>query len=424
MTVGMAIQGVSPLSDIGDLAAAWTLDILIPRLCLAILFLSVSLVKLTLRYPIRVYVGANPVVRSIVQRCPSFQKDYRPPSWACGAWAQAVIYMYRSWRNNHLRGFAREVIRLPDGECVSSYWMAPPGPMRDAVMQCKVDGREEETDAIIEALVYHMPCHERLPPIVIICHGVFQNGADLYDFCRFMTETCGYVVCVFNRRGNDMPLSRARFNTVGDQADFRFILSRLREFFANNCFYGVGISAGSSLLARYLGDAGEECELEGGVLISGGYDMELSLRHMTPLADLVVTTQAKSFFLERNEETLARQDGPGLQRLKRSRSMQEFHEHLHVFDGKASREEYFQTHNPALVLDRIARPVVYINAYDDMCFPGHFTFQYKHLVERCQLATIVHMERGGHGTFYENWDAGSSRAFQCVREFVDCLHKE
>jgi hypothetical protein len=420
----MAIQGVSPLSDIGDLAAAWTLDILIPRLCLAILFLSVSLVKLTLRYPIRVYVGANPVVRSIVQRCPSFQKDYRPPSWACGAWAQAVIYMYRSWRNNHLRGFAREVIRLPDGECVSSYWMAPPGPMRDAVMQCKVDGREEETDAIIEALVYHMPCHERLPPIVIICHGVFQNGADLYDFCRFMTETCGYVVCVFNRRGNDMPLSRARFNTVGDQADFRFILSRLREFFANNCFYGVGISAGSSLLARYLGDAGEECELEGGVLISGGYDMELSLRHMTPLADLVVTTQAKSFFLERNEETLARQDGPGLQRLKRSRSMQEFHEHLHVFDGKASREEYFQTHNPALVLDRIARPVVYINAYDDMCFPGHFTFQYKHLVERCQLATIVHMERGGHGTFYENWDAGSSRAFQCVREFVDCLHKE
>lgn len=291
-------------------------------------------------------------------------------------------------------------------------------------MQCKVDGREEETDAIIEALVYHMPCHERLPPIVIICHGVFQNGADLYDFCRFMTETCGYVVCVFNRRGNDMPLSRARFNTVGDQADFRFILSRLREFFANNCFYGVGISAGSSLLARYLGDAGEECELEGGVLISGGYDMELSLRHMTPLADLVVTTQAKSFFLERNEETLARQDGPGLQRLKRSRSMQEFHEHLHVFDGKASREEYFQTHNPALVLDRIARPVVYINAYDDMCFPGHFTFQYKHLVERCQLATIVHMERGGHGTFYENWDAGSSRAFQCVREFVDCLHKE
>lgn len=55
---------------------------------------------------------------------------------------------------------------------------------------------------------------------------------------------------------------------------------------------------------------------------------------MTPLADLVVTSHAKSFFLQRNEETLAAEDQPGLQRLKRSRSMHEFHQHMHVFDGK------------------------------------------------------------------------------------------
>lgn len=35
--------------------------------------------------------------------------------------------------------------------------------------------------------------------------------------------------------------------------DFRFILSRLRHWFPYHSFYGVGISAGSSLLARYLG---------------------------------------------------------------------------------------------------------------------------------------------------------------------------
>lgn len=74
MTVGVAMLGVSPLCDLGDLAAAWTLDVLLPRLCLLILFLSFSLVKLTFRYPIRVYVGAHPVTRNIVKRCPSFQK--------------------------------------------------------------------------------------------------------------------------------------------------------------------------------------------------------------------------------------------------------------------------------------------------------------------------------------------------------------
>ncbi len=87
-----------------------------------------------------------------------------------------------------------------------------------------------------------------------------------------------------------------------------------------------------------LTDASDESELDGGVLISGGYDMEQSLQHMTPLADLVVTSHAKSHFLERNEEMLAAEDQPGLQRLKRSRSMHEFHQHMHVFDGKASKQ--------------------------------------------------------------------------------------
>lgn len=144
----------------------------------------------------------------------------------------------------------------------------------------------------------------------------------------------------------------------------------MRLWFPYHSFYGVGISAGSSLLARYLGgawifllgdqkvdwptgrclppsihdplfstphchiDASDESELDGGVLVSGGYDMEQSLQHMTPLADLVVTSHAKSHFLSRNEETLAAEDEGGLQRLKRSRSMHEFHQHMHVFDGK------------------------------------------------------------------------------------------
>lgn len=50
-----------------------------------------------------------------------------------------------------------------------------------------------------------------------------------------------------------------RFNTVGDQQDFRFILSRIRNRFPAHRMYGVGISAGSSLLARYLGGTPTPC---------------------------------------------------------------------------------------------------------------------------------------------------------------------
>ena len=45
----------------------------------------------------------------------------------------------------------------------------------------------------------------------------------------------------------------AWFNTTGDVRDLRFILSKIRKRFPYNSLYGTGISAGTSLLARYLG---------------------------------------------------------------------------------------------------------------------------------------------------------------------------
>jgi predicted alpha/beta-fold hydrolase len=44
-----------------------------------------------------------------------------------------------------------------------------------------------------------------------------------------------------------------RFNTVGDQEDLRYILEKIQRRYPQQSLYGVGISAGSSLLARYLG---------------------------------------------------------------------------------------------------------------------------------------------------------------------------
>eukprot|EP00952_Eustigmatos_sp_NYUAD-ZCMA_P003777 16528-Eustigmatos_ZCMA.PRE.1 len=54
----------------------------------------------------------------------------------------------------------------------------------------------------------------------------------------------------------------------------------------------------------------------------------------------------------------------GLHKLYRSRSMYEFHKHQFVFDDKDNSEDYFAAHNPVLVLDRITKPTVYINAND------------------------------------------------------------
>lgn len=413
--VGAAAYALGPLDGLGDDTAEFLLYTLTPRLVAAMLLLHLSLLRWVGRFPVKVYAGEHPVVRKMVRRCPSFQRDYRPPSWAVGWLPQAVLYVVKSWWNSHIRGFRREPVKLPDGEHVSLFWMAPPA----------------QEQALESLLAKDLTLAEAFPlaippsmPVIIICHGVFQTPADLYEFAQFLTRDCGYLACVFNRRGNDLPLSRPRFNTTGDQQDFRFMLDLIRRRLPTNGIYGVGISAGSSLLGRYLGDAGDESLLAGGVLISPGYDMEKSLRYMNPLLDRAITLHAKSFFLSRNQQVLEERCPAGLHKLYRSRSMHEFHQHQHVFDGKGTAEEYFNTHNPVFVLDKIQRPTVYINAYDDPCFPGSFTYQFRDLVRRCDMATVVHLEKGGHATFYENWDARSSRAFQIVKEFVECMQQE
>ena len=195
--------------------------------------------------------------RQLVRKCPSFQKDYRPPAWAVGAWAQAIIYTYRAWRNQHLRGFFREVrylakrvrgpgvvpidtasscpalhppnpfphpltllqlVELPDGEFVSLLWMLPPGNRKDipSPHRTRLDGADTSTSPCTDQdspTICFDSLGDRVSPdvpVILVCHGVFQNASDLYELCTFLTERCGYAACVFNRRGNDLPLSQPR----------------------------------------------------------------------------------------------------------------------------------------------------------------------------------------------------------------------
>lgn len=100
-----------------------------------------------------------------------------------------------------LRSCVVQQVELPDGEYVHLMWMLPPCCRVEPSAASEGDGNLSEYDA--PAVPDHVP-------IVVICHGVFQSAADLYEFCEFLTNTCGYLACVFSRRGNDSPLSRPK----------------------------------------------------------------------------------------------------------------------------------------------------------------------------------------------------------------------
>ena len=61
------------------------------------------------------------------------------------------------------------------------------------------------------------------------------------------------VVC--NRRGHGtLPLTAPRFSTIGSTDDLRAQLDQIRRRLPRSPLYGLGVSAGTALLVRYLGE--------------------------------------------------------------------------------------------------------------------------------------------------------------------------
>lgn len=100
---------------------------------------------------------------------------------------------------------------LPDGEKVSLHWMFPEdlSPPAHALPPQKTHTGNYSPPDLHADLLAAVEVPPEVP-IIVISHGVFQSAPDLYEFATFLTKQCGYVVVVFNRRGNDLPLSRPR----------------------------------------------------------------------------------------------------------------------------------------------------------------------------------------------------------------------
>lgn len=125
----------------------------------------------------------------------------------------------------------------------------------------------------------------------------------------------------------------------------------------------VGFSAGSSLVATYLGKQGEASLVDCAVLVSPGFDMEAAFDTLHPVADAYVTKLAKDLWLLGQNEPVLRQC-PAFEALLSARSMKEWHDHMYMVTGHGSRHEYFEDHNPAHRLQDICKPILYINSLD------------------------------------------------------------
>lgn len=307
----------------------------------------------------------------IVNRIPLLKKEIRWPIWCYSSYLQFLYY--------------DKCISLRNRKIANDIYKTEPLIFHD---------QEESIIAWGKNINYS-------PNIVVLfLHNVCGDYRDNSELAKYLIKTMNCIPVSYSRRGHSMPLKNPYFNTVGDQDDLKLVLTKIQQRYMNLPIYAVGSSAGSSLLAKYLGSSANSNLISAAALISPGYGFQQSLMTMPMLQSKLAAKNVKKLFLFPNKQLLQKHDKQAYNDLYNATSMLEWHQHQWKFDKTANIESYYEKHDPVNVLQNIKCPILYINAMDDFLFPKKLVSKFTFLTDTCPNTIIVHTKRGGHIGFY------------------------
>lgn len=332
----------------------------------------------------------TPLLAHVRARCPALRTPYRPPWWSANRHLQLALLAWRDARTPPLRYDASETIVLADGGTVSLDWLGLDDPPAT--------------------------------PTVVVLPTICGDGQSMRRTVTGLRRRLGWRVVVCNRRGHgSLPLTAPRFNTLGTTGDVRVQLARIREHLPDAPLYGLGVSAGSGLLVRYLGEEGAATPLAAAVAYCPGYDTTRAFHRIHPLYDRWLVGAVRRYFLERHAAVLAAH--PGFAEAMASRTVGELHDRQYPFAGYATPDAYHAHTNPMAVADAVAVPLLILNATDDPVCTRANVDEHRALFARVPESLLVLTARGSHCAFLEGHWRPRSWAHRLVAEYFRAVHE-
>jgi hypothetical protein len=259
-------------------------------------------------------------------------------------------------------------------------------------------------------------------PVLVVLHTITGSADGLRRFISQVHSRLGWVVAACNRRGHaGLALTAPRVNTMGSTDDLRRQLDAIEARRPGAPVYGVGVSAGSGLLVRYLGEEGAASRLRAAVALCPAYDIRDAFHYAHRGYDRYLTRKMVQFFLTRNRDVLGGIDG--FDACSASTSMAEFHDRLFPLAGFGSREEYYVASNPMEVARDVGVPVLVINSADDpVCVERNV---HRHLPDMRRLSrmTLALTRRGGHCGFFETLARTDTWSDRAIAEYLGAAHE-
>lgn len=323
--------------------------------------------------------------RAIGETCPSLVSGCTPPRWARNAHMQNALTVWRD-RVAETPAWDREQrLVVAGGGTVSIQWL----------------GLEEPPET----------------PVLVVLHTICGSGEGLARMLSSLRGRLGWVVAACNRRGHaGLPLTSPEINTMGSTADLRLQLAAIEARRPGAALYGVGVSAGSGLLVRYLGEEGDSSRLSAGVAVCPAYDISEAFHEVHPGYDAYLSRRLVSFFLRRNAETLGAVEG--FAACAASKSMAEFHDRLWPLAGYGSREAFYAGSNPMVVASSATTPMLVINAADDPVCVERNVHRHLGRLQELPRLTLALTRHGSHCGFFEGDRARGSWANRAIAEYL------
>lgn len=329
--------------------------------------------RTAVRKPILV-LGSSELNRRIVERVKSLRRPYRPTPWLYNTHLQLAWLLLHEAVAPPLRYDRTDILRMRDGGTTSLDWLG-------------------------------LDCPPQTPTIVLL-HTVTGSPQTMRSLARDLRDATGWRIVVCTRRGHGgLPLTAPVINTMGCTNDLREQLQRIEERFPESPLYAVGVSAGSGLLVRYLGEEGSRSRIRAGVAYCPGYDIGVAWTRVRPFYSRAMATRLKRHFLEAHAQTfghLATYDS-----CLAANDLAEFHDRLYEMAGCADRSDYLSRSNPVLVFDAVSVPLMVLNADDDPVCVVENTLDHVDTIRALPNALLVRTARGSHCAYYEGWTARS-----------------
>ncbi|WP_419812820.1 YheT family hydrolase [Bacterioplanoides sp.] len=258
-------------------------------------------------------------------------------------------------------------------------------------------------------------------PTLVLLHTISGSGHSMRDFVRYIHQHAGWRVALCVRRGHSgLALTSAKYNTMGCTEDFRIQLQHIESCFPQSPLYAVGTSAGSGVLARYLGEAGKNTPIKAAVGYCPGYNMEVAFsRAKAPYSGLMAKKMARNYLHPNKDwfDTL-----PSYQKALQAADLDELHDHLYEVSGYPDYDSYLADTNPMVPFENIAVPTLMLNAKDDPVCHIDNVHDYKEAMSKMENILLVVTDRGSHCAYYEGLNA-TSWAHKLIVEYLKFFAK-